>query len=80
MQPANTRTRIMTDNIFGALVQASLLGQKSTFGFGGQVTICMISVDEELDECVHVGKDIDTLSVSQYCLLCFDFVVLAHRK
>ncbi len=80
MQPANTRTRIITDNLFGALVQTSLLGQKGTFGFGGQVTICLISVDEGLNECVHVGKNIDTLSVSQYCLLCFEYVVLAHRK
>jgi hypothetical protein len=42
--------------------------------------MCLIRVDEEFNECVHVGKDIDTLSVSQYCLLCFDYVVLAHRK
>ena len=64
MQPANTRTRIITDNIFGALVQASLLGQKGTFGFGGQVIICLICVDEELNECVHVGKHIDTISTN----------------
>ena len=50
MQPANTRTRIIIDIIFGALAQASCLGQKGTFGFGGQVTICVISVDDGLDE------------------------------
>ena len=39
--------------------------QKGGFNFGGQVNMCLICVDEGLNECVHVGKHIDTISTTQ---------------